>query len=109
MWKPIPALGRPAGKRLTGIEINPKEIVAEAMARALIPASVQWLAMASRRRDPKLRRYTKKRPGPTPEPPGIEPRRGSPGDQGLRFVVQLHGARRLHYDLRLEHGGVLLS
>lgn len=29
--------------------------------------------------------------------------------QGLRFVVQHHLARRAHYDLRLEWGGVLLS
>ena len=29
--------------------------------------------------------------------------------QGLRFVVQHHAARRDHYDLRLEWDGVLLS
>jgi bifunctional non-homologous end joining protein LigD len=30
-------------------------------------------------------------------------------EEGLRFVVQHHAARRDHYDLRLEWGGVLLS
>ncbi len=40
----------------------------------------------------------------TPEPFGG---RVVPG--GRRFVVQMHDASRLHWDLRLEHDGVLLS
>jgi len=47
----------------------------------------------------------------TPEPSG--PSTGEPTPppalHGRRFVVQRHRARRLHYDLRLEAAGVLLS
>lgn len=54
-----------------------------------------------------LKRYKEKRDfGETPEPKGIGQRHG---DHLLRFCVQKHAARRLHYDLRLEHRGALLS
>jgi len=41
----------------------------------------------------------------TPEPEGALARSGS----GRYFMIHKHHARRLHYDLRLERGGVLVS
>ena len=55
----------------------------------------------------KLSRYRAKRDfGKTAEPSGS--RRVAASKQ-LRFVIQKHDARRLHYDLRLELGGVFKS
>jgi bifunctional non-homologous end joining protein LigD len=52
-----------------------------------------------------LREYQARRDfGHTPEPSGKQK-----VEEGRRFVVQKHAARRLHYDLRLEWEGVLLS
>ena len=74
--------------------------------------------MDEQRKTPSAKRdlladYRRKRAaGGTPEPVArdaagdAEP--GSVGRPG-RFVVQQHAARRLHYDLRLEFGGVLHS
>jgi bifunctional non-homologous end joining protein LigD len=46
-------------------------------------------------------------PTKTPEPvPGGPP---DGHQEGFRFVIQEHHARRLHYDVRLEHDGVLAS
>ena len=43
----------------------------------------------------------------TPEPSG---RKGAARTaKGLKYLIQRHAATRLHYDLRLEHGGVLKS
>jgi bifunctional non-homologous end joining protein LigD len=56
-----------------------------------------------------LSEYHRKRDfSKTPEPKGEvveEQRKSAP----LRFVVQKHAARRLHYDFRLEMNGVLKS
>jgi len=52
----------------------------------------------------------KRRFDETPEPPGAKaPSPASEGKAGGRFVVQRHRATRLHYDVRLELGGVLVS
>lgn len=48
---------------------------------------------------------TKRRFGNTPEPPPRQRRSTS----GRLFVIQKHRARQLHYDFRLEAGGVLKS
>ena len=55
----------------------------------------------------KLAKYRSKRDfRQTPEPRGSRPL----GNRGrLRFVIQKHAARRLHYDLRLELDGVFKS
>ncbi len=58
--------------------------------------------------DRRLAPYQRKRDfAKTPEPAGQEPS-GRPG-AARRFVVQRHRARRLHYDLRFEIDGVLVS
>ena len=54
-----------------------------------------------------LQRYHRKRDfSRTPEPRGRAARRAK---SGLRFVIQKHAARSLHYDFRLEWGGTLKS
>lgn len=57
---------------------------------------------------PPLSRYRRKRDFlVTPEPAPAASKLTASGD--LSFVVQKHWASRLHYDVRLEHDGVLLS
>jgi bifunctional non-homologous end joining protein LigD len=73
------------------------------------------MAAGSRRRPAsgsgKLEPYQRKRDfSRTPEPSGLPESPDERPDGGAaRFVVQLHRARRQHYDLRFEIGGVLAS
>lgn len=60
--------------------------------------------MPSDRVDPLAEYRAKRDPDKTPEPFG-----GKAPSGALQFVIQKHAATRLHYDLRLEHDGVLLS
>jgi len=55
----------------------------------------------------KLTKYEKKRSfDKTPEPRGSKRKKR---DKATRFVIQEHHARRLHWDLRLERDGTLVS
>ena len=58
----------------------------------------------------RLTTYRRKRDfSVTPEPSGERSSSAPPAAAGNRFVVQRHRATRLHYDLRLEAAGVLIS
>jgi len=64
----------------------------------------------SKKRDKGLTQYRKKRdPSKTTEPFEAEPSRRGGATRRGRFVVHCHSARALHYDLRLQVGGVLQS
>ncbi len=59
--------------------------------------------------DRDLKTYRRKRDFErTPEPSGARKKK-PPKKKTLRFTIQEHHARRLHWDLRLEHDGALAS
>jgi bifunctional non-homologous end joining protein LigD len=65
------------------------------------------MAKARKKDAGRLEEYERKRDFEiSPEP---RPRRGKRKRDAPRFVVQEHSARRLHWDLRLEHDGAAVS
>ena len=79
--------------------------------RRMSPGRRSPKASTDGRSDVALAEYERKRDfATTPEPRGRKGRgRAKDRAPGGRFVVQRHRARRLHYDLRLELDGVLVS
>jgi len=73
----------------------------------MFPASEEWLRNCMPKRMPLTRYRTKRDFKITSEPKGAG-RKGAL-KESLIFVVQKHQASHLHYDFRLEWGGVLLS
>ena len=71
------------------------------------------MALEEYRRKRNFERTPEPRGGEGAERQGAAPGTLFPGwdalPAGRRFCVQMHRARRLHWDLRLEHNGVLLS
>ena len=84
-----------AGRRAAPPEAKPG---APARSRPAAPAATE---------DPLARYWGKRNFARTAEPRGQAG--AGPGGGALAFVVQKHQATRLHYDLRLELDGVLLS
>ena len=73
------------------------------------PEAMATFSTTPQSRD-RLDKYRSMRDGnKTPEPvPAASAADSSPGN-GMSFVIQEHHARRLHWDFRLEHDGVLVS
>ena len=81
--------------------------IASGMPAHATAGSRRYRALMPRERD--LDAYEAKRDfETTPEPKGRKPR-ARRASESARFVVQEHHARSLHWDLRLERDGVLVS
>jgi bifunctional non-homologous end joining protein LigD len=84
------------GKQLYGDGVSPGKKTTKAGAKA-------------RPKSAKLAEYEDKRDFQKTREPSGKGRRKKKASAAPRFVVQEHSARRLHWDLRLEHDGVAAS
>ncbi len=112
IWDRLKAWGEPGGEPFHGLLTDHQDIGpaldALGVPRAEEPPRQESSEeVIARSKDPKLGEYLQKRTfgaDGTPEPASGEP---SPG--GNAFVIQKHDATRIHYDLRLERDGVMVS
>ena len=92
---------------------DPLAVVADAIHETAPGARSTWSAgtgASAGQAEDRLHTYRSKRDaGRTPEPVPEAAPTGGPGVGGAAFVIQEHHARALHFDLRLEHDGVLAS
>lgn len=94
----------------TGMATSPKEIVADEIARAGMVVQYRSEPPLTKSSANDLDRYRDKRdPTRTNEPFGAERINRARETWRGDFVVHQHGARRMHFDLRLEMGGALTS
>ncbi|HEX4589237.1 MAG TPA: DNA polymerase ligase N-terminal domain-containing protein, partial [Gemmataceae bacterium] len=89
---------------------TPKEIRRERPRPAADDLAEAEAIMPAKPRSTTLKEYRAKRNfRATPEPGPNKAKPSANGKRGPIFVIQEHHARRLHYDFRLESGGVLKS
>jgi hypothetical protein len=95
-----------AVKSFTGMATNPKEMVAEDRARAGMELWYRRALVVTKSSADGLESYREKRdPSRTNEPFAAERISRSLETWQGDFVVHQHGARRMHFDLRIEMGG----
>jgi len=105
---PMAALGRHRGRGSTSALRKAADLAVRAIRDALTDVGVT-LSRRDRQDPDLLRTYRSKRSADrTPEPVPDDAAPLPHGDDDT-FVIQEHHARRLHYDFRLERGGVLVS
>jgi bifunctional non-homologous end joining protein LigD len=112
IWDRLRIWGEPGSEPFRGLLADHQDISAALEALGVPredhpPARETSEEVIARSKDAKLGEYLRKRTfGDTGTP---EPEGGAPTPEGNAFVIQKHDATRIHYDLRLERDGVMVS